>query len=86
MPRITVNNIDLYYELHGPEDGEVIVLSNGIMMSTASWYFQTQALSKHFRVLLYDCRGMWQSDHPEGPYSMELHADDLAALLDALGN
>ena len=85
MPRIAVNNINLYYEFHGPEDGEVIVLSNGIMMSTASWYFQTQALAKHFRVLLYDCRGMWQSDHPEGPYSMELHADDLAGLLDALG-
>jgi len=26
-----------------------------------------------------------QSDHPPGPYSMELHADDLAALLDQLG-
>lgn len=85
MPRIAVNNTTLYYEFHGPQDGEVIVLSNGIMMSTASWYFQTQALSRHFRVLLYDCRGMWQSDHPEGPYSMELHADDLAALLDTLG-
>ena len=85
MPRIAVNGINLYYELHGPEEGEVIVLSNGIMMSTASWYFQTQALAKHFRVLLYDCRGMWQSDHPEGPYSMELHADDLAGLLDGLG-
>ena len=85
MPRIAVNDINLYYELHGPEGGEVIVLSNGIMMSTASWIFQTQALSKHFRVLLYDCRGMWQSDNPEGPFSMELHADDLAALLDALG-
>ena len=85
MPRIAVNNTTLYYEFHGPQDGEVIVLSNGIMMSTASWYFQTQALSRHFRVLLYDCRGMWQSDHPEGPYSMELHADDLAGLLDTLG-
>ena len=84
MPRIAVNDINLYYELHGPEDGDVIVLSNGIMMSTASWGFQTTALAKHFRVLLYDCRGMWQSDHPEGPYSMELHADDLAGLLDAL--
>ncbi len=84
MPRIAVNEINLYYELHGPEDGEVIVLSNGIMMSTASWFFQTMALSKHFRVLLYDCRGMWQSDHPDGPYSMEMHADDLAGLLDAL--
>lgn len=84
MPRIAVNDIHLYYELHGPEDGEVIVLSNGIMMSTASWFYQTAELAKHFRVLLYDCRGMWQSDHPEGPFSMELHADDLAGLLDAL--
>ena len=55
MPRIAVNNIKLYYELHGPEDGEVIVLSNGIMMNTSSWLFQTRELSKHFRVLLYDC-------------------------------
>lgn len=85
MPRIAVNDIQLYYELHGPEHGEVIVLSNGIMMNTASWYYQTRVLSKHFRVLLYDCRGMWQSDHPDGPYTMELHADDLAGLLDALG-
>lgn len=84
MPKIEVNGISLYYELHGPEDGEVLVLSNGIMMSTASWGFQTRALAPHMRVLLYDCRGMWQSDHPEGDYSMDLHADDLAALLKAL--
>lgn len=84
MPTIEANGIKLYYELHGPEDGEVIVLSNGIMMSTAAWTYQTRVLLKHMRVLLYDCRGMWQSDHPEGPYSMEQHADDLAALLKAL--
>ncbi len=84
MPSISANGIELYYELHGPEDGEVLVLSNGVMMSTASWAFQTGELSKHFRVLLYDCRGMWQSEHPDGPYSMAQHADDLAALLDAL--
>jgi 3-oxoadipate enol-lactonase len=85
MPRIEVNGIQIYYELHGPEDAEVVVLSNGVLMSTASWAYQTPVLSKHYRLLLYDCRGMWQSDHPPGPYSMELHADDLAALLDVLG-
>lgn len=79
-----VHGIDLYYELHGPETGEVLVLSNGIMMSTASWAYQTAELHKHMRVLLYDCRGMWQSEHPAGPYSMEQHADDLAALLEHL--
>lgn len=84
MPTLPVNGTELYYELHGPEDAEVLVLSNGVLMSTASWGLQTPVLAKHYRVLLYDCRGMWKSAHPKGPYTMELHADDLAALLDAL--
>jgi 3-oxoadipate enol-lactonase len=85
MPRVKANGTEIYYELHGPEGAEVLVLSNGVLMSTASWAFQTPVLSKHYRLLLYDCRGMWQSEHPAGPYSIELHADDLAALLDGLG-
>ena len=85
MPKIQANGIEFYYEWHGPEKADVLVWSNGILMSTASWAFQTPALSKNYRVLLYDCRGQWQSDHPREPYSMEQHADDLAALLDALG-
>lgn len=84
MPEISANGIKIYYELHGPEDGDVVVLSNGIMMSTAAWAYQTAALAKHMCVLLYDCRGMWRSEHPAGSYSMEQHADDLAALLDEL--
>jgi 3-oxoadipate enol-lactonase len=84
MPTIQVNQTELYYELHGPEDAEVLVLSNGVLMSTASWGLQTPFLAKHYRLLLYDCRGMWKSAHPKGPYTMELHADDLAALMDAL--
>lgn len=85
MPQVQVNGIHLYYELHGPEKAGVLVLSNGILMSTTSWAFQTPALSRHYRLLLYDCRGMGQSDHPPGPYTMEQHADDLAGLLDRLG-
>jgi pimeloyl-ACP methyl ester carboxylesterase len=84
MPKAVVNGIELYYELHGPEDAEVVVLSNGVLMSTASWAFQTAALAKKFRVLLYDCRGMWKSDHPDELYSMEIHADDLCGLMDVL--
>ncbi len=85
MPKLPVNGTNLYYELHGPEDAEALVLNNGILMSAAaSWGFQTPTLSRRYRVLLYDCRGQGQSDHPDGPYSMEQHADDLAGLLDAL--
>jgi len=81
MPKAPVNGIEIYYELHGPEDGEVLALSNGIMMGTSAWDLQTPVLARNIRVLLYDCRGMWKSDHPEGPYSMKLHASDLAELL-----
>mgnify|MGYP001220242395 CR=1 FL=1 len=85
MAELTANNCRIYYELDGLADGDVLVLSNGIVMSTASWGYQVPAFAKRYRVLRYDCRGQWQSEHPAGPYSMEGHADDLAALLDALG-
>ena len=85
MPRIGVNGIELYYELHGPEGLPVLVLNNGIIMNaTTSWVFQTRALSAHYRVLQYDCRGQGKSDHPSELYSMQQHADDLAELLKAL--
>lgn len=85
MPHTSVNDIQIYYELTGPGEAPVLVLSNGIMMSTASWVYQSSVLSNFLRVLLYDCRGMWRSDHPQEAYSMAQHADDLAGLLKALG-
>lgn len=85
MPELTANNYRFYYELDGPPDADVLVLSNGILMSTASWGYQVPAFAKRYRVLRYDCRGQWQSEHPAGPYTMEGHAEDLAALLHALG-
>ena len=86
MPSINVNDVNLYYELHGPQSAPPLILNNGLIMNAAtSWVFQTAALSKHYRLLQYDCRGQGQSDHPQSQYSMELHADDLAALADALG-
>ncbi len=85
MPQIEVNGTRLYYEWHGPEGAPVVVLINGVLMSTGSWAFQTPVLAQRYRVLLYDCRGQGQSAHPNGPYSMAQHGEDLAALLEALG-
>jgi pimeloyl-ACP methyl ester carboxylesterase len=85
MAYTQVNGVNLYYELHGPENAPLLVLNNGVLMNAAtSWVFQTASLSKVYRLLQYDCRGQGQSDHPKSPYSMELHADDLALLLEAL--
>lgn len=85
MSRLHANGVELYYELHGADNAPLLVLNNGIIMNAAtSWAFQTKTLSQHYRLLQYDCRGQGGSEHPDQPYSMELHADDLAALLTAL--
>lgn len=85
MPQTTINGINLYYELHGEADRPVLVLNNGIIMNAASsWVYQTKALSARYRLLLYDCRGQGQSDHPDQAYSMAQHAEDLFELLKAL--
>ena len=84
MPHLRVNGVNLYHQFHGPEDGELLILNNGVFMNTASWAYQLPDLSRRYRVLAYDMRGQGQSDHPEGEYSLELHGDDLVALMDAL--
>lgn len=86
MPTITVNGVELYYELHG-DGAQTLVLNNGIIASTATWAFQLPALTPHVRVLLYDMRGQgrsqkWQPGDPD--YTWDDHAADLVALLDAL--
>lgn len=86
MPKLKVNGVELYYELHGLEEKPVLVLNNGIIMNAASsWVFQTETLARYYRLLQYDFRGQGQSEHPPAAYSMEQHADDLATLLSALG-
>jgi len=87
MPTVRVNGVELYYELHGSGD-EVVVLNNGVIASTATWGSQLPALAPHYRVLLYDMRGQGQSQKwsTGGPdFTGGAHADDLAALMDALG-
>lgn len=86
MPRVPVNGVEVYYELHGT-GGDYVVLNNGVIASTTSWGYLLPTLTPHFRVLLYDMRGQGQSQkwRPGDPdFTWEMHADDLAALMDAL--
>lgn len=84
---VTVNGIDICHELHGPEDGDRVLLISG----TGADLRSDPARDRHplvragFRVLMYDQRGLGRTSKPEGPYSMEGYADDAAALLDAVG-
>lgn len=85
MPEELINGVKLHYEMHGRENAPVLALLNGVLMNTSSWALQTSVLARHYRVLLHDCRNQGASDHPPGSCSMALHAQDLAALMRALG-
>lgn len=41
-------------------------------------------LARHFQVLVFDTRGIGQTDAPDDVYTLELFTDDLADLMDAL--
>jgi 3-oxoadipate enol-lactonase len=85
MPRIQANGIQLYYELAGPAQAPLVMLSNSLGTRLEMWDAQMSALAERYRVLRYDSRGHGRSDAPPGPYTIELLADDALGLLDALG-
>jgi len=74
----------LNYQLDGPEDAPVLVLSNSLGTDLHMWDIQIEAFTKHFRVLRFDTRGHGKSLVTEGPYSIEQLGHDVLALLDAL--
>jgi aminoacrylate hydrolase len=76
----------LWYEWHGPADGEIVILSSGLGGSAAYWAPNLPALSERHRILAYDHRGTGRSDR-NLPASLTVDdmAADLLALIDALG-
>lgn len=79
------NGIRIHYRLEGAESAPVITLSHSLATDLTMWEPQMHSLLKSYRVLRYDTRGHGKSSVPEGPYSLDLLADDARGLLRALG-
>lgn len=82
--RMKVSGIQMNYELSGKKGSPVIVLSHSLASSLVMWNPQMDALNPHFQVLRYDIRGHGKSDVTPGSYTLELLAEDVIGLLDAL--
>nr|WP_269137797.1 3-oxoadipate enol-lactonase [Pseudomonas sp. MMS21 TM103] len=72
------------YQLEGPADAPVLLLSNSLGTDLGMWDTQMPAFTAHFRVLRYDTRGHGQSQVSAGFYSIEQLGRDVLALLDHL--
>jgi pimeloyl-ACP methyl ester carboxylesterase len=75
---------DLAGDIRG--DGPPVVLIQGVGVHGAGWTPQVDVLSKHFRCLTFDNRGIARSQ-PQGddPLSVELMVEDTARLMDSAG-
>lgn len=86
MADITLRGVRFHYRLDGPVEGTPLVLSNSLSSNLHMWDAQLPALvAGGWRVLRYDNRGHGASEAVPGPYSIEMLADDVVALLDAVG-
>ena len=83
MHKIKANNITLNYDQQGA--GEPLILIPYLTADHACYAFQVAEYAKHFTCISLDLRGTGESDTTQGAYSTEVLADDVAALMHALG-
>ena len=90
MPKSKINDIEMYYEVHGPTclpaaQADPLLLIMGLGANATAWEMQLPAFEREYRVIAFDNRGSGRTDKPKSPYTMPQMADDAAALLDHLG-
>lgn len=80
---IIANGVRLHYEEAGT--GHPVVCMHGLGLNMNLFRHLVPALRQRYRVITYDLRGMGKSEVPGRrgvTHPIELHADDLTALLD----
>jgi 3-oxoadipate enol-lactonase len=83
MPQVSANQIEINYEVQG--EGEPLVLIPYLAADQACYAFQVAEYAKRFTCYTVDLRGAGLSGKPEGTYTTELFADDIAAFMKAAG-
>ncbi|KOX17438.1 hypothetical protein ADK67_38435 [Saccharothrix sp. NRRL B-16348] len=78
---IVVNGVRLACDDVGV--GPAVLFVHGFLLDHTMWWHQVQALDG-WRRIAPDLRGMGLSEAPGHRYGVDVYADDLAALLDAL--
>src|SRR3984957_1625826 len=81
MPHVNANGLDLYYESHGPESGEPILLIMGLGAQMSRWSPEMIAklVAAGHRVIAYDNRDVGLTEKLDAA-----GAPDMAAVILAL--
>jgi len=80
MPSAKIGDIDIYYEEQG--QGEPVLLAPPSWWPSDTWNVSVVPfLCKHYRTIIFDCRGTGYSSKPDHGYNIEQFAKDCAGLL-----
>jgi len=79
--KASVNGIEINYELSGKRGTSWLIFSHSLACSVRMWDPQVEAFKDRFCILNYDMRGHGATSAPQGPYSLEMLADDVLGLM-----
>ena len=80
---VTVNGVRWHYAEAG--QGEPLVLIHGFPQNWYMWRKLIPELARHYRVIAIDMKGAGWSDAPASGYGKEQLADEIAAVMRAIG-
>jgi pimeloyl-ACP methyl ester carboxylesterase len=84
MPKVKVNDIQMYYDVKGKGFPLLMIMDLGNNLEL--WNPRLiEGLSKNFKLVLFDNRGAGRTDISDREYTMRLFADDAAGLMNTLG-
>ena len=84
MPKVKLNDVEIYYEEHG--QGRPMVFLSETACDGEVWKInQVGEFSKDHRVIIHDYRGTGQSSKPSIDYTTRMFAEDVVALMNHLG-
>jgi len=83
MSEAISGGVRIAYEVLG--EGEPLLFVHGLGYDRRGWGPLPALLADEFEVVLFDNRGVGESDVPDGPYAVSQMAADAVAVLDAAG-
>ncbi len=83
MATAFINNVHLYYEIHG--SGAPLLLVAGLASDSQSWQPILEDLARHYQVITLDNRGVGRTRPADIPVSIQQITDDCVSLIKSLG-
>jgi 3-oxoadipate enol-lactonase len=86
VPHVEVRDgTRIHYDSFGRRSGPPVLLIQGLGADARGWLRQRSMLADRYHGIVLDNRGVGRSGVPDGPYDLEVMAEDALAVLDDLG-